>query len=99
MIKFKEMYRYARVQKIVNKLTNDDRLRTFFTLYLMCKQDQERTKIQADFWNEFEMLSKKQQSVIRAELTKGFKELPGLAADLLDRFRDVSTGKKTVTLG
>lgn len=84
------MKKYALIQDIVFRLTADKVFRTFFTLYLMAESDAERQELNARFWRDAMALSEEEQTMIRAELTRCFLQLPALAANLVERVTAVS---------
>ncbi len=77
--------KYALVQDVVTRLTNDPTFRTFFTLYLMAESDAERDRLGVHFWQETDQLPEQDQQLLRAEFTRCFLRLPALTNDLLDR--------------
>ncbi|MBK8424670.1 MAG: hypothetical protein IPL27_01255 [Lewinellaceae bacterium] len=79
------MKKYAQIQDIVSRLTDHKTLRTFFTLYLMAESEEERERLNNRFWKDAEDISPAEQQLLRAELTRCFLRLPGMAADLMER--------------
>jgi len=79
------MKKYAQIQDVVSRLTDHKTFRTFFTLYLMAESDVERRHINDRFWKDAETLPPAEQQLLRAELTRCFLRLPGMAADLIER--------------
>lgn len=77
--------KYALVQDVVSRLTDNPTFRTFFTLYLMAEGEAERDRLDARFWQEAEQLPESEQQLLRAELTRCFLHLPMLANNLLER--------------
>lgn len=77
--------KYALVQNIVSRLTDDPTFRTFFTLYLMAEGEAERDRLGERFWKEADHLPVSEQQLLRAELTRCFLRLPMLASNLLER--------------
>ncbi len=76
------MNRYAMVQDIVTRLTDDLVFRTFFTLYLMADSDTERAALDAKFWRDASALDTAEQQLLSSELTKTFLRLPLLINQL-----------------
>ena len=76
------MKKYANVQDLVSRLTDNKTFRTFFTLYLMAESDAERQVLNERFWRDAAALPKADEQLIRAELTTCFLRLPGMAAEL-----------------
>jgi hypothetical protein len=79
------MQKFAHVNRLVTKLTENEALRTYYTLLLMAETDTSKSDIDNRFWNEFDALSENEQKILREELKKVVKKLPDLAADLQDR--------------
>lgn len=79
------MNKYAQIQDIVSRLTDQKAFRTFFTLYLMAESDAERRHLNDRFWKDAETVPPAEQQLLRAELTRCFLRLPGMAADLIER--------------
>ncbi|MBV6439748.1 MAG: hypothetical protein DYG98_09790 [Haliscomenobacteraceae bacterium CHB4] len=77
--------KYALVQNVVNRLTDDPTFRTFFTLYLMAEGEAERNRLDERFWKEADQLPEPEQQLLRAELTRCFLRLPMLTNNLLER--------------
>jgi hypothetical protein len=79
------MQKFAQVNRLVTKLTENEALRTYYTLLLMAETDASKSDIDNRFWNEFDALSENEQKTMREELKKVVKKLPELTADLLNR--------------
>ena len=86
------MNKYARIQSIVQQLTEDDTFRTFYTLYLMAESDKDRETLGEKFWNNVDHLSVQEQESTRAEFTRTFIRLPKLLEEL---YLKVNTEKIT----
>jgi hypothetical protein len=50
------MNRYISVNKFVNRVTENEALRTFFTLLLMSNNDEQKKIVEQDFWKTVEAL-------------------------------------------
>jgi hypothetical protein len=50
------MNRYISVNKFVNRVTENEALRTFFTLLLMSNNNEQKRVIEHDFWESVEAL-------------------------------------------
>jgi hypothetical protein len=50
------MNRYISVNKFVNRVTENEALRTFFTLLLMSNNNEQKKVIEHDFWESVEAL-------------------------------------------
>lgn len=79
------MKKYAQIQDLVCRLTDDKTFRTFFTLYLMAESEEARQQLNTRFWQDAVSLNEHEQQLLRAELTRCFLRLPSLAAQLLER--------------
>jgi hypothetical protein len=79
------MKKYAQIQKVVTHLTDDDALRTFFTLYLMAETTEERLRLNDRFHADASTLPPGDHQLLRAEITRCFLRLPAMAADLAER--------------
>ena len=79
------MRKYAQIQEVVSRLTDDNTFRTFFTLYLMATSDTERQQLNDRFWQDAAVLTEEEQTLLRAELTRCFLRLPAMAAHLVAR--------------
>jgi hypothetical protein len=79
------MQKFAQVNRLVTKLTENEALRTYYTLLLMAETDASKSEIDNRFWSEFDALSEFEQKTMRDELKKVVKKLPELTADLLNR--------------
>jgi hypothetical protein len=79
------MQKFAQVNRLVTKLTENEALRTYYTLLLMAETDASKSDIDNRFWNEFDALSENEQKTLRDELKKVVKKLPELTTDLLNR--------------
>jgi len=79
------MKKYAQIQEVVGRLTDDNTFRTFFTLYLMATSDTERQQLNDRFWQDAAVLTEEEQTLLRAELTRCFLRLPAMAAQLVAR--------------
>jgi hypothetical protein len=80
--------KYATVQDMVSRLTQNKALQTVMILFLMAKNEQERTQINNDFWLSVEELSSEEQVSIRQEFTSSFKNMLPLANSLQQKVED-----------
>ena len=76
------MYKYRNVNKLVMQLTDDEALRTFFTLYLMCENEVERSKIDETFMSEIDLLEGNEKVIIKEKLKQSLLNLPKLLNQL-----------------
>lgn len=82
------MQKYSNIQKLVNKLTENEALRTFYTLLLMCENVEEKRLVDTRFWDAFQELSESEQKILKADFRDAAKKLPQLTDDLLHRVKD-----------
>lgn len=75
------MDKYISVNKIVMQVTEDEALRTFFTLYLIEDDEVKRTVIDKAFWAEVEALPENQRVIMRKKLSACFRQLPSVVAE------------------
>jgi hypothetical protein len=83
------MRKYAHIQDLINRLTEDQTFKTFFTIYLMAENDNERQVLNNRFWQDVASLNEIEQQLIRAEFTRCFLKLPNLTAQLLKKVHKV----------
>ncbi|MBN8681912.1 MAG: hypothetical protein J0L99_04645 [Chitinophagales bacterium] len=79
------MKKFANIYDLVCRLTDDRAFRAFFTAYLMTESEEERTALSNRFWQELALQNAAEQQLLRAEFTRCFLKLPGLAAELHER--------------
>ncbi|WP_353481719.1 hypothetical protein [Haliscomenobacter sp.] len=77
------MKKYVHVQDVVVRLTDNKTFRTFFTLYLMAETVEERQVLNDRFWRDANTLHFAEMQLLKAEFTRCFLRLPGMATDLL----------------
>ena len=75
------MDKYIIVNKIVMQITDDEALRTFFTLYLIEDDETRRAIIDKEFWVEVEVLAENQRMMMRKKLSACFRQLPSVVAE------------------
>jgi hypothetical protein len=75
------MDKYISVNKIVMQVTEDEALRTFFTLYLIEEDEEKRAIIDKAFWAEVEALPENQRVMMRQKLSACFRQLPSVVAE------------------
>jgi hypothetical protein len=75
------MYKYISVNKIVMKVTDDEALRTFFTLYLMEEDEAKRDQIDEQFWQDLDVLPDEKKALLREKLKASFRKLPEAVAE------------------
>jgi hypothetical protein len=82
------MQKYSKTQILVNKLTKNEALRTFYTLLLMCENDEEKRLVDMRFWAAFQGSTESEQKTLKADFRDAAKNLPQLTDDLLHRVKD-----------
>jgi hypothetical protein len=82
------MHKYLVVNRLVVKLTNNEALQTFFTLYLMAQSGTEKQHIEQQFWAELDALPTDEKQEMRKKLQATFLKLPELTAELQRRVTD-----------
>ena len=82
------MYKYSSIQRLVNKLTDNEALRTFYTLLLMGENEEEKRLTDARFWAALKELPEQEQAILRDDFKAAAKKLPQLTDDLLHRVKD-----------
>lgn len=80
--------KYVTVQEMVARLTQNKALQTVMILFLMAKDEKERTQINNDFWLSVQELSSEEQASIRQEFTSSFKNMLPLAISLAQKVGD-----------
>jgi hypothetical protein len=80
--------KYVTVQDMVSRLTQNKALQTVMILFLMAKDEDERTQINNDFWLSVEGLSSEEQVSIRQEFTSSFKNMLPLTVSLQQKVVD-----------
>lgn len=63
------------------QVTEDEALRTFFTLYLIEEDEAKRAIIDKAFWAEVEALPENQRVMMRQKLSACFHQLPSVVAE------------------
>ena len=80
--------KYTLVQDMATRLTPNKALQTVYILYLMANNDEERLKINADFWLSLEDLPLSEKEIMRKEFTQSFKNLLPLTQSLRQKVED-----------
>jgi hypothetical protein len=75
------MIKYKNIYQIVEKLTNNDVLRTFFIVYLMNEGDH-RVAIENQFWKDMDTLSVSEKAILTDEFRQSFFKLPHLIKEI-----------------
>ena len=93
MLKYIIMLKYSQVYQLISKLTENDVLKTFYTLLLMAETEEERLKIDSKFWDELKSLPSEEQTVLKSAFREATRKLPFLTNDLLMRVKDFSVSR------
>ena len=87
------MHKYSIVSRLVNKLTENEALQTFFTLFLMAQNIGGKQHIEQQFWAEMDVLPTDEKKEMRTKLQATFLKLPELTAELHRRVADFQAEK------
>ena len=91
------MDKYISVNKIIMKVTDDEALRTFFTIYLIEDDEAKRDVIDKQFWAEMETMPENEKALMRKKLAACFRQLLLVVAEWgndVDRFIATNQPKK-----
>ena len=69
------MERYFNVNKLVNSLTNNEGLKTYYTLLLMADTTAEKDTVDKRFWQKFGELAQDEKILMRRALQEAEKNL------------------------
>ena len=75
------MDKYISINKIVMKVTDDEALRTFFTLYLAEDDERKRDALDDQFWAEIDILPENERLIMQQKFAACFQKLPLAVAD------------------
>ena len=75
------MEKYKNVYQIVEKLTENDVLRTFFIVYLM-NEGNNRMAIESQFWKDLDALPISEKDFLTDEFRQSFFKLPHLIKEI-----------------
>jgi hypothetical protein len=75
------MEKYKNIYQIVEKLTQNDVLRTFFIVYLM-NEGSNRAAIESQFWQDMDALPVSEKSILTDEFRQSFFKLPHLIKEI-----------------
>ena len=82
------MERYVNVNKLVNSLTNNAALKTYYTLLLMAEDTVAKDIVDQHFWQKFEELPKDEKGFLRKALQEAEKNLLLVTQNLHQEIRD-----------
>lgn len=83
------MNRYTNVSKFVNQVTNNDALRTFFTLLLMAQNPEQKQAIEKDFWQAVEKLDAENREFLMADYRQTLPQLLQISRTLRAETKDL----------
>ena len=69
------MEKYFNINKLVNRLTDNEALKTYYTLLLMAETSSEKDAVDARFWQKFDELPAEKKVSMRKALQKVEKNL------------------------
>jgi hypothetical protein len=69
------MEKYFNVNKLVNSLTQNEALKTYYTLLLMADTPSEKEAVDTRFWQKFDELPKEEKALMRLALQEVEKNL------------------------
>ena len=69
------MERYVNVNKLVNRLTDSEALKTYYTLLLMADSEEAKLLIDKQFWLKFEEINATDKSQIRLAFQQAERNL------------------------
>lgn len=69
------MERYFNVNKLVNSLTDNEGLKTYYTLLLMADTPSEKEAVDNRFWQKFDELPQAEKTLMRLGLQEAEKNL------------------------
>ena len=69
------MEKYFSINKLVNRLTDNEALKTYYTLLLMADTPSEKEVVDARFWQKFDELPKEEKALMRLALQSVEKNL------------------------
>ena len=69
------MERYANVNKLVNRLTDNEALKTYYTLLLMAESEEAKLLVDKQFWLKFEELNAIEKDPIRLAFQQAERNL------------------------
>ena len=90
------MERYANVNKLVNELTDNPVLKTYYTLLLMEETIAEKDAVADRFWEKFDVLEPDEQTAIRRAFQEAEKNLLTVAKNLNQKFTDYAASLESL---
>ena len=90
------MERYANVNKLVNELTDNPVLKTYYTLLLMEETIAQKDAVADRFWEKFDTLEPDEKTVIRRAFQEAEKNLLTVAKNLNQKFTDYAASLESL---
>jgi hypothetical protein len=90
------MFRYISVNKLVNTITNNEALKTYYTLLLMAESEAEKDSVDKRFWTQFNELNSEEKTIIRKALQTAEKGLLNATLELHQEVKDFKSELKQV---
>ena len=90
------MERYANVNKLVNELTDNPVLKTYYTLLLMEETIAQKDAVADSFWEKFDALEPDEKTVIRRAFQEAEKNLLTVAKNLNQKFTDYAASLESL---
>ena len=75
------MDKYISISKIIPRITDDEVLRAFFTVYLFEEDEVKRDALDDEFHASIEALPKAEREIMRKKIAASFKKFPLAVAD------------------
>ena len=82
------MDRYINVNNLVNKLTNNAALKTYYTLLLMTNGEIAKDEVDKQFWQKFDELNPTERGLMRKALQEAEKNLLIATQNLHQEIKD-----------
>ena len=86
--------KYTYVNDVVNRLTDNKSLQTFYTLFLMADTDEERLKLNNSFKEASLSLEGEALNNFKKDFTDSFKKIMPLVKDLNSRVAEFAASMK-----
>ena len=90
------MDKYASVNRMVMQLTDDESLRTFFTLYFMADEDDDamRLKIEDDFMAELNKMPSDEKVHLKEKMRQTLRNAFTIACELREEVENYVTNQR-----
>ena len=84
------MNRYISVNKFVNRVTENEALRTFFTLLLMSNNNEQKKSVELDFWKTVEVLDADSRETLLESYRLTLPQLLKMSRELRSEVTDLT---------